>query len=123
MSGVQVGHPPTRARCYLGKWRPSTTETEESRRILPLGSLSKHCTIGTFILLLSGCASTPDTVLVPVSVPCIEAKDLPAVPVFITDAELLALPDGAFVIALGADRLERIRYMALTEAILSGCVR
>lgn len=77
-------------------------------------------------LLLAGCAGLPDApreTLIPVATPCIEAADLPKPPVFVTDAELLALNDAAFVIALAADRLERIKYMAVTEALLTACVR
>lgn len=77
-------------------------------------------------LLLAGCAGLPDApreVKIPVATPCIEAADLPKPPVFVTDAELLAMPDAAFVIALAADRLERIKYMAVTEALLQACIK
>jgi len=75
------------------------------------------------VLLLAGCASLPDAptvVKVPVSVPCL--SELPARPALVTDAELLQMPDAAFVLALAADRLERGKYMAVTEALLAGCV-
>lgn len=74
-------------------------------------------------LLLAGCAGLPDApreVKIPVPVPCL--SELPTKPVFVTDAELLAMPDAAFVIALAADRLERAKYMAVTEALLLACV-
>lgn len=76
--------------------------------------------------IMTGCAGLPDVpteVLIPVSTPCIAAQDMPAIPAFITDADLLKLPDGDFVIALGLDRQERIGYMALVDAILQACVK
>jgi len=76
------------------------------------------------VLLLAGCASLPDAptvVNVPIAVPCLDA--LPEKPRFVTDGELLTMPDAAFVLALAADRLERGKYMALTDALLAGCVK
>lgn len=77
-------------------------------------------------LFLSGCQSIPDApteVRIPYAVPCISAADMPAKPQLVTDAELLAMPDAAFVIALAADRLERAKYMAATEAVMLACLR
>lgn len=74
---------------------------------------------------LTACQSIPEAptvVKVPYAVPCIAAEDMPARPKLATDAELLTMPDAAFVLALAADRLERSRYMALTDALLTGCI-
>jgi len=76
------------------------------------------------ILPLTACQSTPNApteALIPVSVPCIEV--LPTMPILVTDAELLAMPDAAFIIALAADRLERAKYMVLADAVMQACVK
>jgi len=76
------------------------------------------------ILSLSACQSIPEAptvVKIPVSVPCL--SELPARPKLVTDAELLTMPDSAFVLALAADRLERAKYMAILEATLQACVK
>ncbi len=74
------------------------------------------------LILFSGCASTmPDTTYIPVPVSCIEA--MPERPQFATDAYLLTLADGPFVIALGIDRQERIKYINELTAILTACVK
>lgn len=74
------------------------------------------------LLALSGCASTmPETVNVPIPVPCIDA--MPQRPALATDAELIKLVDTDFIIALGIDRQQRIKYQAELEAILQGCVK
>ncbi len=76
------------------------------------------------ILALSGCQSIPDApseVKIPVPVPCIET--MPTAPALISDADLLALPDGPFVIALGIDRKQRAGYIAELEAVLQACVK
>lgn len=75
-------------------------------------------------LLLTGCAGLPDApreVFVPVAVSCVDT--LPDRPALVTDAELLAMPDAAFVLALAADRLERGKWMAVAEATLQACVK
>jgi len=75
-------------------------------------------------LALAGCAGLPEVpreTKIPVSVPCIEV--LPTMPILVTDAQLLAMPDSAFVLALAADRLERQKYMAITAALLQACLR
>jgi len=74
------------------------------------------------LLALTGCASTmPETVMVPVPVPCL--SEMPAAPVFATDAELVKLADTDFILALGVDRLERRKYIGVLEAVLQGCVK
>jgi len=76
------------------------------------------------VLLLAGCAGIPDAptvVKIPVSVSCI--TEIPPKPQLVTDAELLAMPDAAFVIALAADRIERGKWMAVASAVMAGCLR
>lgn len=80
--------------------------------------------IAALIILLAGCQSIPEVptvVKIPYAVPCI--SEIPPKPALVTDAELLAMPDAAFVIALAADRIERGKWMAVAEALLSGCVK
>lgn len=61
----------------------------------------------------------PKEVRIPVPVSCItETVERPA---FVTDRELAAVSDSAFVYALAADRLERQGYEALLEAQIVGC--
>lgn len=77
-------------------------------------------------LFLSGCQSIPDApteVRIPYAIPCISAADMPAKPQLVTDAELLLMPDAAFILALAADRLERQKYMAVSDALLAACLR
>lgn len=74
------------------------------------------------IPLLASCSSVqplPAEVRIPVPVPCITT--LPERPALISDAELQALDDRKFVIALGLDRLHRMAYQAQLEAVLEGC--
>jgi len=74
------------------------------------------------LLALSGCASTmPDTVMVPVPVPCID--EMPKRPALATDGDLLKLLDTAFIIALGIDRQQRVKYIGELEATLQACVK
>lgn len=75
------------------------------------------------ILLLSGCQSIPTETLIPVPVPCIAQDEIPAKPPFATDATLLAMPDAAFIIALGIDRQMRIKYIGELEAVMTACVK
>lgn len=72
-------------------------------------------------VITAGCATTGTDTLIPVAVPCIEK--IPDSPKLITDPELSVLPDGAFVLALGADRLERMKYIAELLAVTVGCVK
>jgi len=74
------------------------------------------------IILLSGCASTmPETVNVPIPVPCID--QMPQRPALATDADLLKLVDTDFIVALGIDRQQRVKYIGELEAVLQGCVK
>ena len=71
---------------------------------------------------LSGCASTmPENVNIPIPVPCIDA--MPQRPALYTDADLLKLVDTDFIIALGIDRQQRVKYIGELEAVLQGCVK
>lgn len=74
------------------------------------------------ILLVSGCASTmPETVNIPIPVPCIDA--MPPRPALYTDVELIKLVDTDFIIALGIDRQQRVKYIGELEAVLQECVK
>ena len=74
------------------------------------------------LLLLSGCASTmPETVMVPVATPCLDA--MPDKPALYTDADLLKLPDTDFIVALGIDRQVRRKYIGELESVLQACVK
>ena len=73
--------------------------------------------------LLAGCPSlgmrVPETVQVPVPVPCAAKK--PAKPKLITDPELRSLDSYSATIHLLLDRLVRGQYEAQLEAALAGC--
>lgn len=74
------------------------------------------------LLLVAGCAvdpPLPETIRVPVPVPCVTA--IPVPPAFLTPADLLALDDFQFPIALTADWLKRQQYQAELEAVLLAC--
>lgn len=81
-------------------------------------------TLAILSLLLAGCNGTlpavPTEVRIPVPVACIAQADIPTA-TFATDAELAALPDGPFVLALARDRLERQGHIGALEAILQAC--
>jgi len=72
---------------------------------------------------LVGCAGLPQApteVLIPIASPCI--SEIPPMPALVTDAQLLAMPDAAFVLALAADRLERGKWMGIAESVMLACV-
>jgi len=72
--------------------------------------------------IISGCASTmPETVNIPIPVPCVDA--MPQRPALATDADLIKLVDTDFIIALGIDRQQRVKYIGELEAVLQGCVK
>lgn len=75
------------------------------------------------VLVLAGCpgmpARVPETVQVPVPVPCAAGKPVP--PKLISDAELRALDSYSATIHLLLDRMLRGQYQARLEAALAGC--
>lgn len=76
-----------------------------------------------WIILLAGCSSgpvVPETVRVPVPVPCIER--VPAKPQITPDATLLALPDYSAVLSLWRDRIILRDYSVELEAAVAGCL-
>jgi len=87
----------------------------------------KQCFTGAFLLsslFLTACQSIPEAptvVKIPIIAPCIDT--IPPKPPLVTDAELLAMPDSAFVIAIAADRIERGKWMAVAEAVMAGCLK
>lgn len=86
--------------------------------------MSYQISLATIIVLLTGCASIPETptvVKIPIISPCI--TEIPPMPQLVTDAELLAMPDSAFVIALAADRIERGKWMAVAGATMRACLQ
>lgn len=100
------------------------TSPEVERFTVSRGSITVFMVAA--IITISGCQSIPEVpreTLIPVATPCLSTDQLPIPPKLVTDAELLAMGDAAFVIALAADRLERIKYMAVTEALLTACVK
>lgn len=76
------------------------------------------------MLVIAGCASTvrvPETVNVPVPVPCIRPEKLPERPGFMTDADILQYDSYRRTWALWLDRALRQAYEAQLEAIAKGC--
>lgn len=71
-------------------------------------------------LLLAGCATTPETVKIPVSVPCIDPSDTPAKPVL--QFEQLPWIDGKTAAQrLLADFYALQAYSTRLEIQLAGC--
>lgn len=106
--------------------KTGTLPTELRPEVVGRGSVISAAFIMAAIITISGCQSIPDApreTLIPVATPCLSTDQLPIPPKLVTDAELLTLNDAAFVLALAADRLERAKYMAVTEALLAACVR
>jgi hypothetical protein len=90
--------------------------------IKPAYTISLTSTI--WLLLLSSCTAMPPKVTevkipVPIVIKCKLEKV--AKPELISDAELVKLPDGAYVWALHRDRLQRKGYEAELEAVINGC--
>ena len=78
------------------------------------------------VSLLAGCAGgpvIPETVRVPVPVPCFSVADLPKPPNVRSDAEILLLPDYQSVIAVWRDRILMRDALAERDAVLLGCVK
>lgn len=72
-------------------------------------------------LLLPGCSvfKPAQIVEVPVAVSCV--AEVPAAPSLVTDAELKAMSDYQFTLALWRDRLLRAGYIGELEAVVEGC--
>jgi hypothetical protein len=78
------------------------------------------------IAFLSSCASLPEVpkeVRIPYPVPCLESKDLPAKPPFLTDSEMAKMTDADLVISLRTDQLNYRGYLPLVEALIQACVK
>ncbi|MDO8715714.1 MAG: hypothetical protein Q7J73_02760 [Dehalococcoidales bacterium] len=78
-------------------------------------------------LVLTGCATTdipppPSETKIPVGVSCLTRDQVPAKPVFVTDAQLAVKPSAQLVLSLAGDRLERQEYEGKLEATIKGCV-
>jgi len=77
-------------------------------------------------LILSGCATpqaVPQVVKVPYAVPCIEAANVPVMPVILADSELAKADDFALVIALATERIALRQYAKEAAAVITGCVK
>ncbi len=76
------------------------------------------------VLLLNGCATLipppPQKVLVAVPTPCLPAT-LPQRPKISTDAELSAIDDYKFALAIFIERRMLLNYSSELEAILGAC--
>jgi len=81
-----------------------------------------------FSLLIAACThvekipvQVPVEVKVPVMVPCIDAKELPALPNFATQSITGNEPDCELVDALLIERLQHQQYFKELNAVLAGC--
>ena len=77
-------------------------------------------------MLLAGCQTAlpvPREVKIPIPVPCVDARDVPAKPPITTDAELLRLDDYSFTLTIWLDRRMLQQYSDLQAALLIGCVK
>ena len=76
-------------------------------------------------MFLAGCATTkvpmvtPVEVLIPVLEKCV--TELPARPNFVSNDDLVQMPDELFVDALHLYRLQSLIYIAELEATLAAC--
>lgn len=70
-------------------------------------------------LALTGCASAPQVVRVPVPVPCV--VELPAAPAITPDSELRAMSDYRLILTVARERLVLIGYSAELRASASAC--
>jgi hypothetical protein len=71
------------------------------------------------LLLLTGCATAPVTVRVPVPVPCV--VELPAEPAISADTELRAMSDYRLVLVIARERLVLLNYSSELRAAAAGC--
>jgi len=79
------------------------------------------------LICLAGCATTdlaqaPSTADRATPTPCLTRAEVPAKPAFVTDAQLLTVPEERVIFVLGSDRLARMEYESQIEAKLAGCV-
>jgi len=77
-------------------------------------------------ILVSGCVTNqpmPTIVKVPVPTACIEAKDVPVMPVTLADTELAKQDDFAFVITLATERIALRQYAKESAAVITGCIK
>lgn len=73
------------------------------------------------LLVLAGCATSPEVVKVQVPVPCIRAEDVPPRPEFVSDAALARMDDADLVLSLRIDQLAARGYADRLEAIVRSC--
>lgn len=70
--------------------------------------------------ILSGCATSPTTAMIPVAASCVPA-DAPSRPAVSDNAALKALGDEQLVLTIASERLDLISWSAQAEAIISAC--
>lgn len=94
---------------------------------LPVRSslLLRAASVGTVLLLASGCATTgvtvPTEVKVQVPVPCVSER--PKAPQTAADADLLVMHDKTRTLLTWRDRKRMQGYIAELEAVVEGCGR
>ncbi|MFL9860799.1 hypothetical protein PQR72_34545 [Paraburkholderia madseniana] len=88
--------------------------------------------LSSVLLVVPGCGSAPPAPISPVvhtetlqakiqvPVSCIDS--LPPTPVFLSDADLVAAPDGSAVDRIWRDHLQRQKWEAELTALLAACV-
>jgi hypothetical protein len=96
----------------------------------------RHSTVcaalSSALLVIPGCGSTPPASISPVvhtetveakmqvPVPCIDS--VPPLPVFLSDADLLAAPNGSAVDRIWRDHLQREKWETELTGLLAACV-
>ena len=77
--------------------------------------------IAAVALALTGCATSP-VVRVPVPVACVDARDVPAEPVWLTDSLPPDASAAEIVRALGADLVTATQHAATLRILIGACI-
>jgi hypothetical protein len=88
----------------------------------------KTWTILCLSVLLSACVASdpvklPERIEVPVSVPCVDSKDVPERPALRSDGELLSMDRYKRTLAMWEERRVREEYEKKQAAIIEACRR
>lgn len=88
--------------------------------------------LSSVLLVVPGCGSAPpapispvlhtETVQAKIQVPVSCIDSLPPTPVFLSDADLVAAPNGSAVDRIWRDHLQRQKWEAELTALLAACV-
>lgn len=94
----------------------------------PPSSVTARAAVLALILLLAGCTTVPEvripeTVRVPVPVPCISHEARPQRPALRTEADLMAMDSYRRTLAAWSELLTLRAWSGELEAVVEGCAR